>query len=256
MAKLNVNIDHCATLREVRRGRYPDPVWAATIAELAGADGITVHLREDRRHIQDNDVKRLKKSVQGVLNLEMALTAEMLDFARDIKPDVITIVPEKREELTTEGGLDLKVVQKSSTSTALLAELVTFCDSQDIALSLFIDPETDTINRSLDMGVRHIELHTGKYANARRKEDKAKERVQLLVAARHAAEQHMFVAAGHGLNYKNTAAIVAASACHEYNIGHAIMAQALLVGMKDAVRDMVNIVRPVMPTVQTMDSIE
>jgi len=250
VARLNVNIDHCATLRQVRRGRYPDPIWAATLAELAGADGITVHLREDRRHIQDNDVRRLKKSVQGVLNLEMALTAEMIEFAKDINPDVITLVPEKREELTTEGGLD--VVHIASEQSVLFEDLSAYAIANDISVSLFVDPAKATIDRCIDLGIRHVELHTGDYANApsNRQQETLND---LIEVARYARSKNIYVAAGHGLNYKNTSDLVLSREFEEFNIGHAIMAQAILVGMNEAVRDMVRIMRSTV--LSTADSV-
>lgn len=232
MAKLGVNIDHVATLRQMRGTRYPDPVAAAAMAEGAGADQITVHLREDRRHIQEADVRLLKRSVQTELNLEMALTDEMLAFAADLQPHSVTLVPEKRKELTTEGGLDLRKLEKS------LARHVPALQKKGVRVSLFIDPNREAVETAREVGADAIEIHTGRYADAG---DPAQVKRELSILAEMARLGHsldLWVAAGHGLNYQNTASVAALPEIVEFNIGHAIVARALFVGLGEAVREM------------------
>jgi pyridoxine 5-phosphate synthase len=229
--RLHVNIDHIATLRNARGTSYPDPVWAASLCELAGAHGITVHLREDRRHIQDRDVELLRQTVRTLLNLEMAVTPEMLAIARRIKPDLVTLVPEKREERTTEGGLDVARAGPALSGTvhALLAE--------GIEVSLFIDPSAAEIKAAAALGARRIELATGHYCEARGHAAEV-ELERLAQATEEALGLELHVAAGHGLDYPNVAGVVAIPGIEELNIGHAIVSRAVLVGLDRAVRDM------------------
>lgn len=229
---LGVNIDHIATIRQARRGTDPDPVAAAIIAELAGADGITVHLREDRRHIQDRDVKILRQIVRTHLNLEMAATEEMVAIAIDIKPDYVTLVPEKREEITTEGGLD--VVGMSDRLTKIVEEL----QGSNIPVSLFIDPDSTQIKASLQTGAKFVELHTGNYANAKNADDLNQELEFLTLGCELAISLGLRINAGHGLNYWNTGAIARITGMEELNIGHSIISRAALVGLDRAIREM------------------
>ena len=228
---LGVNVDHVATLRQARGTRYPDPVKAALDAEEAGADGITIHLREDRRHIQERDVELLKQTLQTRMNLEMALTDAMLDFAEYIKPAYVCLVPEQRVELTTEGGLDV-LAQETHIKQA--------CDRLQSAgsqVSLFIDPQREQIDASVRCGATLVELHTGTYADATAADQQA-ELKRIADAALYAEQQGLVVNGGHGLHLHNVAAIAAITAFNELNIGHAIIAQALFVGLKQSVIDM------------------
>ncbi len=227
---LGVNVDHVATLRQARGTRYPDPVEAAFLAEGAGADLITVHLREDRRHIQQRDVEILLEVVQTRLNLEMAATDEMIAFAEKWRPRDCCIVPERREELTTEGGLDV------AAHADKLSELCARLAACDVRVSLFIDPELRQIEAAAAVGAPAIELHTGTYANADRDLKLARE--QLVRAAQNAAQAGLKVNAGHGLNYRNVTPIAAIPEIVELNIGHAIIARAAMVGMTAAVSSM------------------
>ncbi|MGM3425666.1 pyridoxine 5'-phosphate synthase [Pseudomonas benzopyrenica] len=231
---LGVNIDHVATLRQARGTRYPDPVKAALDAEEAGADGITLHLREDRRHIQERDVRLLRDLLQTRMNLEVALTAEMLAFAREIRPEHVCLVPERREELTTEGGLDVvgQVQRIRDAIAALPASEV----------SLFIDPDLQQIQAAKDSGAPVIELHTGRYAEAETQEEQAHELQRLAKAVEFATGLGLVVNAGHGLHYHNVQPIAALPGINELNIGHAIVAQAVFVGFKQAVRDMAELI--------------
>ncbi len=234
--KLNVNIDHVATLRQARGTPYPDPVWAAALVELAGADGITVHLREDRRHIQDRDVRLLRQTVRGLLNLEMAATDEMVAIACELKPEVATLVPEKRQERTTEGGLDLE------RSGAQAARALSRLGATGIAVSLFIDPTAGAVRLAKEMGAPRVELHTGDYCARARATPNAgalAELDRLARAASGAVELGLHVAAGHGLDYANVREVAAIPAVTELNIGHAIIARAVLVGLERAVAEMV-----------------
>ena len=230
--RLGVNIDHVATLREVRKAAYPDPVQAAFLAEEAGADQITVHLREDRRHIQDRDVQLLRRTVRTLLNLEMAATQEMLAVALDIKPDTVTLVPERREELTTEGGLD--VVQRKEA----VSGIVRLLQDARIAVMLFIDPELDQVRAAHKLGATGIELHTGKYAEAEDEAAIRREMERIEQATTLGQKLELRVAAGHGLNYHNTETLLAIKGIEELNIGHAIVARSVMVGFSTAVRDM------------------
>jgi len=231
MVRLHINIDHVATVRNARGTTYPDPVLAAGICELAGAEGITAHLREDRRHMRDGDIERLRAALTTTLNLEMAATDEMLGIVERVRPDVVTLVPERRAELTTEGGLDVLAtraqVDKVQKTTSALG----------IKLSLFIAADAAQIQASRELGARQIELHTGEYAHAR-----GAERAEALARlARGAALAHQLgleVAAGHGLTRENVAAVTAIAEIEELNIGHAVIADAVLVGLDRAVRDM------------------
>jgi pyridoxine 5-phosphate synthase len=232
MAKLGVNIDHVSTLRQARGTRYPDPVAAAALAEKAGADQITVHLREDRRHIQDADVRLLRRSIQTDLNLEMAATKEMLAFAVDVKPNVVTFVPEKRQELTTEGGLDVKKSRK------ILADFVPKLKMAGVRVSLFINPDPEAVILSVELEADAVEIHTGAYADAKGEDEAANELKRIAAAAETAQGKGLWVAAGHGLNYVNAPAVAKIRQIVEFNIGHAIVARALMVGMEAAVREM------------------
>ena len=237
MPRLGVNIDHVATVREARRITYPEPVTAAALAELAGAECIVVHLREDRRHIKDRDVRILRETVKTALNMEMAATDEMIKIACEIKPDVSTLVPEKREELTTEGGLDvvgnLKRVEKA----------VKALRGAGITVSLFIDPDPDQIQASRDVGGDAIEIHTGSYCDATTPQGVDEELQNVIVAARQAHGLGLEVKAGHGLNYFNVDRIADIPEIVELSIGHSIVARAVLVGMERAVRDMIALIQ-------------
>ncbi|MCC7535095.1 MAG: pyridoxine 5'-phosphate synthase [Deltaproteobacteria bacterium] len=229
--RLHVNVDHVATLRQARGTRYPDPVAAATVCELAGADGITVHLREDRRHIQDRDVVVLRETVGTLLNLEMAATDAMVAFAARVRPDLVTLVPEKREERTTEGGLDV------AGSFDLVRSAVARLHDAGIVTSLFVDPSRTQIDASRRAGAAIVELHTGDYANARGA-GAATELARLVDGAAHAWSSGLRVAAGHGLTLRNVGAVAAIVSVEELNIGHAIVADSVLVGLAEAVRRM------------------
>ncbi|BEO05391.1 pyridoxine 5'-phosphate synthase [Serratia marcescens] len=229
---LGVNIDHIATLRNARGTQYPDPVQAAFIAEQAGADGITVHLREDRRHITDRDVRLLRQTIQTRINLEMAVTDEMLDIAIELKPHFCCLVPEKREEVTTEGGLDVAgQLDKMGVAVERLAQA-------GILVSLFIDPDHRQIDAAVAVGAPYIEIHTGAYAEAQGELAVQAELRRIAVAAAYAAEKGLKVNAGHGLTYHNVQPIAALPEMHELNIGHAIIGQAVMCGLPAAVADM------------------
>ena len=231
MATLGVNIDHVATLRQARRTVEPDPVWAAALAELGGADAITVHLREDRRHIQDRDLEVLRRTVQVKLNLEAAISAAMIDVACRVRPDQVTLVPERREEITTEGGLDV-VGHRGAT-----AEAVRRLHDAGIAVSLFIDPAAPQIDAAVDLGVEAVELHTGVYANAA-EADRHAALVELSRGAAMVQRARLQLAAGHGLTYRNVEPVARLEGMGELNIGHSIVARAVLVGLAQAVREM------------------
>ena len=228
---LGFNIDHVATLRQVRRGRYPDPVHAALTAETAGADNITLHLREDRRHIQEQDVRTLRGLLQTRMNLEMAVTQEMLRIAAEVRPADCCLVPERREELTTEGGLDVTV------QAARIEEAVQHLQAVGVRVALFIDPDARQVEAAARSGAPAIELHTGAYAEASGAHQ-AVELERLASAARLGANLGLEVHAGHGLNYRNVQPVAALTEVVELNIGHAIVAQALFVGLAGAVREM------------------
>ena len=240
-ARLGVNVDHVATLRQVRRATYPDPVAAAVMAELAGADQITIHLREDRRHIQDRDLQVLRKTVTTRLNLEMAVAPEMLRVAYEHKPDMVTLVPERREELTTEGGLDVVGGRES------VRKAVKTLRDADVEVSLFIDPDLDQIKAAHRAEAQAVELHTGRYCDARLATDRRRELSRIIDSAKAAAKLGLKVAAGHGLNYRNVLPVAAIAEIEELNIGHAIVAQAVLVGMERAVGEMKALLRQARP---------
>lgn len=230
--RLHINVDHVATLRQARGTRYPDPVHAAVVCEQAGADGITVHLREDRRHIQDRDVRILRDLVGTLLNLEMAATDEMVAFACELRPDLVTLVPEKREEQTTEGGLDV------AANAAELSRVVDRLAQVDVPVSMFIDPTQAQVRASVDVGAQAIELHTGDYADAEPADVDA-ELARIASAAEHAAEtsSSLRVAAGHGLTVRNVVALVReVPRIEELNIGHALIADSVFAGLAETVR--------------------
>jgi pyridoxine 5-phosphate synthase len=229
---LGVNIDHVATLRQARGTRYPDPVQAAMDAEEAGADGITLHMREDLRHIQARDVRLIKQVLQTRMNLELAVTDAMLEFAEEILPEHTCLVPEKREELTTEGGLDVLTNQKKVHQAVLRLQKI------GSEVSLFIDPDRDQIKAAAEIGAPVIELHTGCYADASNPQQQAHELERIKDAAHYAASLNLIVNAGHGLNYQNVKPVAAIKELLELNIGHAIVARALFCGFKEAVRHM------------------
>lgn len=231
MASLGVNIDHIANVRQARRTVEPDPVTYALLAELGGADGITVHLREDRRHIQDRDVELLRATVRSRLNLEMAATAEMEAIALRIRPDMVTLVPERREEVTTEGGLDVAAQQQG------LSALVGGLQGAGIGVSLFVDPDGRQLDASAATGARWVELHTGTYAEADAM-GQGRELARLTEATAIATSLGLRVNAGHGLTYQNVEPVAAIPAMEELNIGHTIVARALAVGLETAVRQM------------------
>lgn len=232
MPRLGVNIDHVATLRQARGGREPDPVWAAALAELAGADGITVHLREDRRHVQDRDLRLLRETVATRLNLEAAVAPEIVAIALEVRPDQVTFVPERRAELTTEGGLDV-VGQRERVAKAVQA-----CLAGGLEVSLFIDPDREQVEASADLGVQAVELHTGRYANAAHGHEQDGELAALAIAGEAAVRAGLALHAGHGLNYQNVGAIARLADMAELNIGHSIVSRAILVGMERAVSEM------------------
>jgi len=232
--RLYVNIDHVATVRQARRTDEPDPLEAARLCEAAGADGITVHLREDRRHIQDDDVVRLAPAVR-VLNLELATSPDVLSVACRLRPYQATIVPERREEITTEGGLDL------SRPGPRLRETIRRLDEAGARGSLFIAPELATLDAAKDLGVPAIELHTGRYSHSWREGDAALD--ELRRAARHAADMGLAVHAGHGLTYRNVRPVAAIPEIEELNIGHSVVSRAVMVGMRQAVEEMLHLVR-------------
>lgn len=234
---LGVNIDHVATVRNARGTSYPDPVHAAEIAERAGADGITIHLREDRRHIQDRDVRILRETIQTRMNLEMAVTDEMVQIALEIKPEFVCLVPEKREELTTEGGLDvLGQLDKVKAATEQLS-------AAGIQVSLFIDADEKQIDAAKQCGAPYIELHTGHYAEARSESERQAELAKISSAARYATQLGIKVNAGHGLTYQNVSPIAAIPEIYELNIGHSIIGRAVFDGLAKAVTDMKNIMQ-------------
>lgn len=237
MARLSVNVDHVATVRQARGIREPDPLLAAGLAELAGADGIICHLREDRRHINDRDVRLLRETIQTRLNLEMAAVEEMVTIAGEIVPDMVTLVPEKREELTTEGGLDVKTDMERYRSVADQLH------NKGIEVSFFVDPDPKQIEAAYEVGGDVVEIHTGHYAEARSEEESI-ERFHLIESAvKHSGDLSLKIAAGHGLNYSNIKRFRAIPMIEEYSIGHSIIARAILVGMEKAVKEMVSLVK-------------
>ncbi len=236
MADLGVNIDHVATVRQARRTNEPDPVWAATLAELGGADGITLHLREDRRHIQDRDLRVLRETVTVKLNLELAAEPSIVELACKNKPDQATLVPEKREEVTTEGGLDLLVHRKR------VADAIAKLRDAGISVSLFLDPDLKQLDAASELNADAVELHTGEYALAAPGKEQAAELARLVAASEHIRKLGMTLHAGHGLTYRNVKPIAAIEGMVELNIGHSIVARALMVGFEQAVREMKRLV--------------
>ena len=235
MATLGVNIDHIANVRQARKTVEPDPVQFAFLAELGGADSITVHLREDRRHIQDRDVFLLRETIKTKLNLEMAATSEMLEIAKRLKPDYVTLVPEKREEVTTEGGLDVKC------NTNYLKNFVRSLKDLNIEVSAFIDPLREQINYSKEIEFDFIELHTGKYSELKGV-DQYEELQKIIESTHEANDLGLVVNAGHGLNYNNVKKIASINNMNELNIGHSIVARALAVGLEKSVREMKSLI--------------
>lgn len=234
--RLAFNVDHIATIRQARGGTEPDPVAAALLAEVVGASGIIVHLREDRRHIQDRDVRLLREVVKTHLNLEMAATDEMVKIALEILPDVATLVPERREELTTEGGLDVAGQEER------VASVVHALTEGGIRVSLFIDPASEQIEASKRTGARVIEIHTGRYADARTEADRQAALLKIMEAARLGWGLGLRIAAGHGLNFQNVGPVAAIPEVEELNIGHSIVARASLVGIDRAIREMLKLI--------------
>ena len=236
MAVLNVNIDHVATIRQARQVDEPDPVWAAAECELGGASGITLHLREDRRHIQDRDLEILRRTVGVKLNLEMALTDAMVRLAARVKPDQVTLVPEKRQELTTEGGLDCVRHQRR------LALVTRRLQKAGIVVSTFIAPDEAQIVATADAGCEAIELHTGMYANARSQRQLTRRLRDLHKGRDVAWENSLTVHAGHGLNYRNIGPVAAIQGLEDFNIGHSIVARSVFVGIRQAAREMIALI--------------
>lgn len=237
MPKLAINVDHVATVRQARGGLGPDPVTAASICEMAGASGIVVHLREDRRHIQDKDVYLLRKSVKTKLNLEMGANKEIVNIALDVGPDMVTLVPEKREELTTEGGLDV-ISQKKK-----IAKTIARFQKAGIPVSIFVDPDIQQIKSSHDIGAHFVEIHTGRYCDAQN-DDVVEQEFQLIAdAAEEAYQLGLVVNGGHGLDYHNTSRIAALETIDELSIGHAIVSRSIFSGLDCAVRDMLSIIQ-------------
>ena len=237
MPHLAINVDHVATIRQARGTIEPDPIAAAAICELAGASGIVVHLREDRRHIQDRDVQLLRQTVKTRLNLEMGANREIIDFALELKPDMVTLVPEKRQELTTEGGLNVTGQKKK------LAQTVKSMAARDIPVSIFIDPDPAQIRAAADVGATFVEIHTGRYCDAASELARDQEFQLVAAAVEEACRIGLRVNAGHGLNYRNTAAIAALEGIDELSIGHAIISRAVYTGLDQAVREMLAIIR-------------
>ena len=235
MPELGVNIDHVATVRQARRTFEPDPVWAATLAELGGADGITVHLREDRRHIQDRDVRLLRQTISVKLNLELACSDDIVSIACEVRPDQATLVPERREEVTTEGGLD--VIRHADAVGRAISRM----RDAGIHVSLFLDPDLAQIEAGAKLGAQAVELHTGQFALAKGVEQR-RELDQLAIAGRRIRELGMALHAGHGLNYHNVQAVAKIPDMHELNIGHAIISRAIFVGLERAVREMKDLI--------------
>jgi pyridoxine 5-phosphate synthase len=234
--RLGVNVDHVATVRQARRGAEPDPVAAVVLAELGGADLITIHLREDRRHIQDRDLRVLRETARTPLNLEAAITGEIMDRIREHRPDQVTFVPEKREELTTEGGLDI-VRHRDAVKAA-----IGFCHELGIPVSLFIDPDELQVEESARLGADAVELHTGRYADAPSGKARAFELSALKKASTATVALGLRLHCGHGLNYANVSEVAAIAHMEELNIGHSIVSRAILVGMKEAVSEMKSLI--------------
>ncbi|HQN18061.1 MAG TPA: pyridoxine 5'-phosphate synthase [Syntrophobacteraceae bacterium] len=236
MARVAINVDHVATLRQARRASEPDPVTAAALAELAGAQGIVVHLREDRRHIQDRDVEVLRRTVKTKLNLEMAATEEMVKIALSLKPDVVTLVPEKRQELTTEGGLDVVFHEEA------LKEVIKTLHQGNIAVSLFINADPNQVRCAHRLESDYVEIHTGTFAEAATFSQRQEEYERVLTAVRLSRKLGLGVHAGHGVDYRNVLWLRKISEIEEFSIGHAVMARAILVGIERAVQEMIALV--------------
>lgn len=234
---LGINIDHIATIRNSRNTCYPDPIHAAFIAEQAGADSITIHLREDRRHINDNDLHILRKTIQTKMNLEIAITNEMLNIACNIKPDICCLVPERRKEITTEKGLDV-IKQKS-----IISKAINKLQKKNILVSLFIDADKNQIDTAIDIGANFIEIHTGPYVSLKNVISKHEELLKIKKMAQYAFSKGIKVNAGHGLNYFNVLSIAALPEIYELNIGHSIISRAVFSGLFHAVRDMINLIK-------------
>jgi len=237
MVRLGVNIDHIANIRQARKAIQPDPIAAAVIAEMAGADGITVHLRQDRRHIQDRDLRLLREILQTRLNLEMSAEQEMMEIALSIKPDMVTLVPEKADEVTTEGGLDV-IGQKD-----WLAQQIQTLQISEIPVSLFIDPDLAQVKKARKIEANFIEIHTGLYAAAKTPKQQQEELERIELAAKLAKKFNMGVNAGHDLTYRNVTPIAAIEEIEELNIGHNIIARAVFVGLEQAIKEMLALVR-------------
>lgn len=237
MPRLSVNVDHVATVRQARLAKEPDPVTAAALAELAGADGIIVHLREDRRHIQDRDLRILAQTVKTHLNLEMAATEEMIRIALEVKPHMCTLVPERRQELTTEGGLDV-ISHREQVQQAIIR-----LNEGGMRVSLFVDPLEEQIRAAKEVGCQVVEIHTGMYAEADEGDERQQQFKRIEEAARLAASLGLEVHAGHGLDYQNVRPLVGIKEIEEFSIGHSIVARAVLVGMEQAVREMIDRIR-------------
>lgn len=236
MAKLAVSVDHVATLRQARQAAVPDPVTAAAIAELAGARGIAVHLREDRRHIQDRDVSLLKQMVKTKLNLEMAASHEMLKIALSVKPDMVTLMPERGEEATTEGGLETQL------NKDVLKKLVRVVRDADVIVSLLLSPEMDQIKTAVRVEAQYVQIHTGAFCEAHTFGQRQEQFVRIQNAAKMAHKLGLGVTAGHGLNYQNIGWLLNLGEIEEFIVGHAIIARAVMVGLEQAVRDMVDLI--------------
>ena len=235
--RLGINIDHVATIRNARGGAHPDPVKAAKIAANAGADGITAHLREDRRHISDKDIKNLKKSIELPLNLEIAPTEEMLNIALEARPERVCLVPEKRLEITTEGGLE--IVKLKDKNKYIIQNIIKECNNYNIDVSLFIDPNINQIISAIDLGANIIELHTGEYCNS---SNPIEELIRIEKAAEFANNNNIEVHAGHGLNFNNVIDIAKIKYIKELNIGHFIIGESIFMGLESAVKKMKNII--------------
>jgi pyridoxine 5-phosphate synthase len=237
MARLGVNIDHVATLRQTRQGMEPDPIAAAVLIEMGGADGIVVHLREDRRHIQDRDLRVLREVIHTKLDLEMAATDEMIKIALDVKPDMVTLVPERRQELTTEGGLDVAGHQDN------VKRVIDLLHDGGIIVSLFVDPDLDQIKACHKVAADYVEIHTGRYTNATRYKEQNTELEAIGQSVKMAYKLNLGVNAGHGLTYRNIKRLTQFHEIVEYNIGHSIIARAVFVGLEQAVREMKELVK-------------
>ncbi|MFV1976750.1 MAG: pyridoxine 5'-phosphate synthase [Candidatus Scalindua sp.] len=237
MVKLCVNVDHVATVREARKTIVPDPVGAAVVAELAGADGITIHLREDRRHIKDRDLRLIREIVKTKLNLEMAASPEIIGIALEVRPDQVTFVPERREEVTTEGGL------KVDSQINSLREVISRFHEKGIPVSLFIDPDLEQVRASRESGADYVEINTGKYSETKNESEEDKEFEKICEAVKLSADIGLRVNAGHGLTYKNVTRIARLKEIEEFNIGHNIIARAIFVGLDKAIREMIKVIQ-------------